>query len=107
MSGLKDDKQPHGRDREFEYMEEKIKRVERSVEANSAIIVDLQVRVAQMEAIEPVGKDEFEPIRRLVWVFVSTVLAVVIVAILAVKTVLTKPQTKRLIGSNSSLPTGS
>ena len=88
MPGFRDDKDKHlgplSWEREAHHLAEDIKRLEGSIEANKAITVDLQVRVAQLEAIEPIGKDEFDPIRRLVWGFVSTVLVVVIVALLAV-----------------------
>jgi len=73
-----------GWEREASHLSDQVKRMERELDATKAITVDLQVRVAQIETIEPIGKDEFEPIRRLVWGFVGTVLAVVLVAILAI-----------------------
>lgn len=70
--------------RELDFLHSQIESLNKALEAQRAVTVDLQVRVAQLEVKQPVGKDEFDPIKRLVWGFVGTVLAVVLVAILAI-----------------------
>jgi len=72
---------PNFRDEQFQRELDELKK---EGKAMNSVLVDLQVRTAQLEAHRPVGKDEFDPIKRLVWGFVSTVLAVVVVALLAI-----------------------
>jgi len=69
--------------REIDWVKDKLDSTEDRVEKMNAVLIDAQVRLAQLEAVRMVSHDEFEPVKRLVWGAVGTILTLTLIAMLA------------------------